>query len=177
MATKWSVILNRIDNALQKAPWKEWRAAVVDSSSGPADAGSIPMLGPNGMLDPSMVPGATPVEYITLTAGANVNAFQAVAIHPDGRAYPADSSTTNDAGHVVGVAVTSATTGNTFTVQQAGSFDNNGWSFTPGSAVFLGYAGALSDTLPMGAAFQQQMGVSMTNSRLLVEVGLPIILS
>ena len=137
----------------------------------------FPCLGPDGMLDPSMVPGAVPVDHITLTAGSNVNAFQAIAIHSDGLAYPADASTTTDAGHVVGVAVTSATSGNTFIVQQAGNFDNNGWTFAPGNSVFLGFLGAMADSLPVGATFQQTMGVSVSNTRLLVEVGLPIILS
>lgn len=83
MATIWSVILNRIDGALQV--WKEWRANVVDSSSGAADAGSIPMLGPDGKLDPSMVPNtgtsvlletnsvANPVQdTLNLVQGTNV---------------------------------------------------------------------------------------------------------
>ncbi len=37
--------------------WKEWRSSLVSVSSGPPDAGSIPMLGPTGQLDPSMIPG------------------------------------------------------------------------------------------------------------------------
>ena len=55
MATTWSVLLNRIDNALGNPPWKEWRAMVVSASEGAASAGSIPMLGADGKLDPSMV--------------------------------------------------------------------------------------------------------------------------
>jgi hypothetical protein len=58
MSTIWSVILNRIDGLSQV--WKEWRAMVVSVSSGVADAGAIPMLGPTGQLDPSMIPGSHP---------------------------------------------------------------------------------------------------------------------
>src|SRR5208282_6457797 len=55
MATIWSIIANRIDGL--STVWKEWRTYIVSVSSGPADAGSIPMLGPAGQLDPSMIPG------------------------------------------------------------------------------------------------------------------------
>lgn len=65
MATIWSVILNRIDNALGNPPWKEWRVPVVSSSTGAADAGAIPMLGPNGMLDPSMIPAGGSANIVT----------------------------------------------------------------------------------------------------------------
>lgn len=178
MSTCWSVILNRIDNALGNPPWKEWRASVVSVSSGAADAGAIPMLGPDGQLDPSMIPTVQPpVIAITLTAGANVNAFQAVSVHADGLAYPADASTLSDAGAVVGIALTSATTGNTLNIQQAGKFINNGYNFTPGVQTFLGLSGTLVDSLPVGAVFQQPMGTAINSTSLLLEVGLPIILS
>jgi hypothetical protein len=54
MSTVWSVILNRLDDLSQV--WKEWRGSVVTTSSGAADAGAIPMLGPDGQLDSSIVP-------------------------------------------------------------------------------------------------------------------------
>jgi hypothetical protein len=178
MPTIWSVILNRIDNALGKPPWKEWRAMVVDVSEGPPSAGSIPMLGPDGLLAPSMIPSSGPSpQIVILTAGMNINAFQAISIHPDGLAYLADASTTSDAGHVVGVSITSATTGNTFHCQQIGVVDNGGFLFTPGSPIFLGFSGSLVESLVSGSTFQQPMGISVSSSQLLVEVGLPIILS
>lgn len=55
MPTIWSVILNRKDQLLQQF-WTEWRALVVSVSTGPPDAGSIPMLDANGQIDPSMMP-------------------------------------------------------------------------------------------------------------------------
>src|SRR5208337_1799929 len=56
MSTVWSVILNRKDKLLQ-AFWTEWRAMVVTVSSGPPDAGAIPMLDASGQIDSSMIPG------------------------------------------------------------------------------------------------------------------------
>jgi len=58
MATIWSVILNRIDDALGSPPWKEWRANIVTASTGPAEAGSIPMLSATGKLDASLIPAS-----------------------------------------------------------------------------------------------------------------------
>ncbi len=114
---------------------------------------------------------------LTLTAGMNINAFQAISLHSDGLGYQADASTTNDAGHVVGVSTTSATTGNTFTVQQTGEINNPGFLFTPGSPIFLGFSGSLVESLTAGSAFQQPMGVSISSSLLAVEVGAPIVLA
>ena len=53
MSTIWSVILNRKDKLLQ-AFWTEWRANVV--TEGPAQPGDIPMIGPGGVIDPSLLP-------------------------------------------------------------------------------------------------------------------------
>lgn len=63
MATIWSIIVNRIDGA--GVVWKEWRSKLISVSSGPPDAGSIPMLGPDGKIDPSMVTGGSGTVFTT----------------------------------------------------------------------------------------------------------------
>lgn len=63
--TIWSILLNRIDNTLGKPPWKEWRAKVINVSDGTPSAGAIPMLGPEGQLDPSMLPSDTNIDLQT----------------------------------------------------------------------------------------------------------------
>ncbi len=55
MSTLWSIIVNRMDGASKV--WKEWRSALISVSSGPPDAGSIPMLNASGKIDPSMITG------------------------------------------------------------------------------------------------------------------------
>jgi hypothetical protein len=60
MATIWSLIVNRMDGA--SVVWKEWRAKLVSVSSGPPDAGAIPMLDSSGQIDPSMLPPIPPGE-------------------------------------------------------------------------------------------------------------------
>ena len=79
--TIWSVIANRIDGVA--TAWKEWRVPMVSVSQGVPSANSIVMLGPTGLIDPSMLPtdsggggggggggGAVPV---TAVAGENIN--------------------------------------------------------------------------------------------------------
>ncbi len=53
--TLWSLISNRKDGL--STVWKEWRAKLISVSSGPPDAGAIPMLDSTGKIDPSMIPG------------------------------------------------------------------------------------------------------------------------
>jgi len=111
---------------------------------------------------------------LTLNAGENVNAFQAVAVHADGNAYKADAGNTADADRVVGIAITSATTGNSLTVCQVGEIDNAGFSFIPGSWVYLGTGGALVQT-PNAGLFELPLGVAISASRLEAQIGQPII--
>jgi hypothetical protein len=55
MGTLWSIIANRMDGL--NTVWTEWRSKLISVSSGPADAGAIPMLDSNGQIDSSMLPG------------------------------------------------------------------------------------------------------------------------
>jgi len=116
--------------------------------------------------------GGQPV--VTLLCGENVNAYQAVAVRSDGLAYKADAGTVADASRFVGVAITSATAGNSIQVQQEGVLVNNGFLFTAGEAVFLGAAGALVQT-PNAGAFELPLGVALSSSELAVQIGLPIV--
>lgn len=56
MSTIWSIIVNRKDKLLQSF-WTEFRKALIDTSSGPADAGSIVMTAATGRIDPWLITG------------------------------------------------------------------------------------------------------------------------
>ena len=116
---------------------------------------------------------------ITLTCGQNINAYQVVAVRSDGLAYIADASAVADANRIVGVATTSATTGNTISVQQVGVVNNNGFLFTAGESVFLGLVGALIQTVPSDTPgnFSVMMGVALSASQLELQIGTPVILA
>lgn len=104
----------------------------------------------------------------SLTAGEDISSYHAV-VCVGGLAYNADASTLSHAGKVVGVAVTSALNGNPITIQTNGEADNAGFGFTAGSRVFLGNAGALVQS-PTGTAFEQQIGMALSDSRLLISM-------
>jgi hypothetical protein len=130
---------------------------------------SSPMVSVNA----SFTADATAV-VLNMTVGQNVNAYQAVAVHADGLAYIADAGNTADAGRIVGIAITSATTGNSLTVVQMGEIDNAGFLFTPGVRVYLGTSGALVQT-PNAGAFELPLGVALSASKLEAQIGLPIL--
>jgi hypothetical protein len=123
-------------------------------------------IGSGGTVGPNL--------QVALVAGMNINAFQAISIHSDGKAYLASSGASSDAGKVVGVSITSATAGNTFTACLSGEVDNGGFIFAPGDQIFLGLSGALVNT-PGNGVFEQPMGIAASSSRLMLEVGLPIV--
>jgi hypothetical protein len=117
-------------------------------------------------------PSPSAPETVTLTAGQNINAFSAVAVHADGLAYIASADNADDAGRVVGVAVSSALVGDPVQIQGEGTIDNNGFLFIAGKNVFLGINGALVQTIPSGTGIVlQPLGLALSASRLDAEVG------
>lgn len=111
---------------------------------------------------------------VSLTAGMNINAYSTVTVRADGLAYTVDSGSSTDCGKLVGIAVTSATTGNSFTVRLVGEVDNNGFLFTPGDIIYVGLAGALSNS-PNTGVFEQPVGLASASGTLLLDIGLPIL--
>lgn len=122
-------------------------------------------------IDSSNVIGGGQI-IVTLTCGENINAFQAMVVHSDGLAYKADDATAADANRIVGVAITSATTGNPVNAQQT-VVVNVGFLFTAGATVYLGSAGALVQTHSTGL-FELPLGVALSASQLEIQIGTPI---
>ena len=120
--------------------------------------------------------GGSSGETVSLIAGQNINAYQAVVVRGDGLAYIADANTVADADRFIGVAITSAGIGTLVQIQQDGLLANLGFSFTPGAQVYLGLAGALVQA-PGGGAFELPLGVALSASLLELQVGLAIILA
>jgi hypothetical protein len=69
------------------------------------------------------------------------------------------------------VATSSAHQGEQITVQSSGEADNLGFGFIAGQAVFLGIGGSLLQNTASGSAFQQQIGMALSLSRLLITLG------
>lgn len=171
-ALQTSVIIDRKDRPGQ-AFWTEWRTGLVLVGGTQAQAGDLAILGPNGKFDPSVIP-ASGNGFFTLVAGQNIVAYQVVAVHGDGQAYVADVGNVSDASRVVGIAVTSAPMGQPVQIQQIGPVSNLGWSFTPGTMVFVGFAGTLVQTPSIGT-FELPMGVATSVTQVEAQIGLSIV--
>ena len=119
-----------------------------------------------------------PQELVTLTAGENINAYQVVIVKSDGLVWKADAATTAHAGAVIGIADTSATTGNPLNIQSSGVMLNMGWSWTVGARVYVGLGGALTQTVPSGSGnFEQVIGIALSATELDINIGTPIVLA
>ncbi len=111
----------------------------------------------------------------TVTAGGNINQYQGVVIQSDGLAYRADVTNSAHIGAFLGIAETSATTGNTLRVRQLGVINNLGWAWTPGGTVFVGGSpGDLIQTIPTGL-YQQPVGVAISAVDLQIDIGTVIV--
>ncbi len=111
--------------------------------------------------------GSLPPAPISLVAGENISSYHAV-VCINGLAYNADASTPSHAGKVIGVAINSALQNDAVNIQASGETDNLGFLFTAGQPVYLGNGGGLVQTTQTGTAFQQQIGVALSASRLLI---------
>lgn len=113
-----------------------------------------------------------PSSDLTLTAGASLSALRAVTLDASGNAVYASNATIADA-QVVGVTITSASSGAAVNVKTFGLITDASWSWTKGP-VYLGTNGALTQTAPTGGAIVVQVGKAMTATKLLVDIELTI---
>ena len=104
----------------------------------------------------------------SLVASQNISGHTAVALDAVGGAIPADASTAQHSA-VLGIATGAALAGGDVTILSHGAFEHLGWTFTPGLPVFLGLAGALTQTVPPTALFSKVLGMAVTPTRISVD--------
>ncbi len=122
---------------------------------------SVGEQGPVGPQGPQGLPGAATSSYIT--AGA-ISGHVAVVLDALGQVIPADPT---DPTHyaVAGVTTQAGAAGSSVEVINRGIFEHAGWTFTAGAPVFLGLAGALTQTLPPSAVFSRTLGIAVAATR------------
>lgn len=93
-------------------------------------------------------------------AGATIGGHLALVLGVDGQAYPASCL---DPLHqfVDSISLGAAIATYNVPVQRTGTLEHVGWDFVPGGLVFLGEAGALTQTLPVTAIFSKTLGVAL----------------
>mgnify|MGYP001583705839 CR=1 FL=1 len=119
-------------------------------------------------------PGAPPVPPRAFTAGAaSIAAQKLVALISDVLVV-ADPTNSAHMGHVVGMTRTSVGIGETVTADLEGAVTWDGAALTPGP-YFVGLAGALSTTPPIGAVFIQSAGYALTTTLFVLDIDSTII--
>ena len=126
--------------------------------------------GPQGIPGPAG--GAT-----TITVGSSaLSGHTAVALDAAGQLIYADCTIGAQLGSVLGVLANAYAAGAQAVVQTDFDLNHVGWTFTPGP-VYVGSAGALVQTLPLGAVFAQVVGYALSATRLRVSQQPPILIS
>jgi hypothetical protein len=128
------------------------------------------LSGPPGPEGPPGPPGSDALVYV---ATSPIGGHVVVAESAGGLAV-ADASNLDHMLRVVGVSTNAAGVGNDVNVQMRRAITHSGWAFTPGAPVFLGLAGALVPTPPVGAQFSQVVGVALTSTSLFVAIQPPV---
>src|SRR5208282_2858136 len=161
------------------APIFEQDGQVVSISSGADDAGSVPVLGPNGQLDPSMIPPITG-PYIEGTPGEDVQAGDFVYCSEiDGLLYLADWSAAN-AFQAVGFMLVTAPAGQPLAAYSTSGQDKFLNGLTPGARYYGDPAnpGGVTSTLPKGAGVLSQfLGYAVSSTSIDVDITDSIVLA
>jgi hypothetical protein len=122
--------------------------------------------------------GPPGVETATYLAGADLGGHRAVRLNSDGRAVYCDAASAGDELAYAGVSTQAAVTGAQVVVRKHGLLTEPSWSWTPGAALFVGLAGALTEIPPAspGSIFSLSVGVALRPDTLYLAPGVPVLL-
>ena len=148
-------------------------AAVVVTQPTNTVVVAVAQQGPRG---PQGVPGPAG-GTTTFTVGATpLSGHSAVAVDAGGMLIKADCTNPAHQGAVLGLMANAYSPGDQAVVQTAFTLEHAGWTWTPGP-VFVGTAGQLTQTLPVGAVFSQVVAHALSPTLVLVDVQPPITVS
>jgi hypothetical protein len=111
------------------------------------------------------------------TATGAISGHLAVAETVPGFAVVASADNAAHVLRVAGVSIGAAADGTPLEVRKQRTLTHGGWTFTAGQPVYLGLAGALVQTVPVGALFIQVVGVALTSTSLLVAIQPPVLIA
>ena len=110
----------------------------------------------------------------TVTVGATpLSGHSAVAVDAAGLLIQADCTNPAHRGAVLGLLANAYSPGDQAVVQTAFTLEHSGWTWSPGP-VFVGTAGQLTQTLPVGVVFSQVVAHALSPTLVLVDVQPPI---
>ena len=120
--------------------------------------------------------GASGACTFTITAGQDLSGHRMVSVNSSGQAVYADKDTPATVRQVLGLTTGAAMNGVQATVLQAGEIAEPSWTLDPGTPVYLGNNGLLTQILPATGVILQ-VGVPLTAKMLLVDIKKPISLT
>lgn len=148
----------------------EVRSVVVTP---PQPFSTVAVRGVPGPRGPQGVPGPAG-GATTVTVGATpLSGHSAVAADAAGLLIKADCTNPAHRGAVLGLLANAYSPGDQAVVQTAFTLEHSGWTWSPGP-VFVGTAGQLTQTLPVGAVFSQVVAHALSPTLVLVDVQPPI---
>lgn len=160
-----SVLVRTPDTAVVEA-----RSVVVTP---PQPFSTVAVRGVPGPRGPQGVPGPAG-GATTVTVGATpLSGHSAVAADAAGLLIKADCTNPAHRGAVLGLLADAYSPGDQAVVQTAFTLEHAGWTWAPGP-VFVGTAGQLTQTPPVGAVFSQVVAHALSPTLVLVDVQPPI---
>ncbi len=137
------------------------------------EAVSVVAVAEQGPRGPQGVPGPAG-GATTFTVGATpLSGHSVVAADAAGLLIKADCTNPAHRGAVLGLLANAYSPGDQAVVQTDLTLEHSGWTWTPGP-VFVGAAGQLTQTLPIGAVFSQVVAHALSPTLVLVDVQPPI---
>lgn len=122
-------------------------------------------------FDQTAAPPPSIINTLDAIAGAVLSGHRLVSYDATARMVYADSTT---AENVIGLSLNAATVNDAVTIALSESeITQAGWSFTPGSALFLGANGNISQTAPT-SGFSVRIGEAITANRIFLRIEPPM---
>jgi hypothetical protein len=113
----------------------------------------------------------------TYEAGGSIGGNRAVLLDETGRLAHASADDITHANKIVGVTTQSGVEGGSITVRPAGVIEDSGWSFAPGSTIYLGLDGVLTTSPPPSGAFTQRIGYVSSPTKVVINIADAIVTS
>lgn len=143
---------------------------VVDHGQEVTKVVQVAEQGPPGIRGPiGPAGGATLVPV----GPSPISGHSAVACNANGELIYADCTQAGHLGAVLGVVEHAYSPGDDAEVKTSFPLEHAGWTWAPGP-VYVGAAGQLSQSLPMGALFCQVVGHALSATRVLIDLQPPI---
>lgn len=145
----------------------EGRSGVLAIGARPAIALELARRGPQG------APGPAGGASVTRQAATTLSGHRAVRARADGAVEYADPAAPSGLSTVLGITSGAAVSGASATIVTTGDLVEPTWSWTPGGLIYLGSAGALTQSAPVSGSLMV-LGVATSATSMLVRIAAPI---